>query len=175
MARNVGFGRFATRRQGPRRATEWSASADVTGLTTLSAGGSLLDQSFTQAILADVVPATITRTVGFVTVRSDQIVAAEPLFGAVGFAVVSEQARAVGVTALPTPITEEPSDLWFAYQYFTGFGGTVHGAPLSTFHFDSRAQRKVVDGEAIVVMIESAVAGFAMEYAIKFRMLFKLH
>ena len=107
---------FAGRSQAQRRLTEWGASADVTTFLAIPPATKVLDQAFTEAILEDVTPGTIVRVRGVAFVRSDQTAATEDAFGAVGFAVVSEQARAAGAASLPGPITNEDSELWFLWQ-----------------------------------------------------------
>ncbi len=140
----------------------------------------VLDQAFTEGILEEVVPATIVRTVGILTVTSDQHTADENPFGAMGFAVVSEQARAAGIGSLPTPITNEDSDLWFVFQHWSApvavGSNASFGNIARVFEFESRAQRKVEEGEAIVVVLENAAAaGVGASYVVKYRLLFKLH
>ena len=163
-------------RSGHKRSTQWFASADISAFGALAGGGLLLEQTLPEATLLQIIPGTVVRTVGHVLVVSDQVAAAEQPFGAMGMAVVSEQARALGITALPSPIIEEASDLWFVYQPWAAQGGTINGAPLQVFEFDSRAQRKIEDGMGIVVVYESAsAAGIGALVLTKFRMLFKLH
>ncbi len=169
-------------RQGQRRKTEWAASADVTAVTALAAGGEILDSSLSEAILggAGLLPSTIIRTRGVLWSRSDQDAANESAFGAMSMAVTSEPARAVGVGALLTPIVDEAGDQFFVYQtWFAGNGGPSTGAlfsqPWYAQEFDSKAQRKVEGGNAIVVVLENASAAHGAEFIIKFRMLFKVH
>ena len=161
-----------------RRQTEWGASADVTGFTALGATAAVLDQRFTQVILAGVTPATIVRTRGLIAVRTDQQIATEDPFGAIGFAVVRENAGAAGVGSLPTPITDEIDDVWFVHQFWTAgflFTGASFADVTKVFEFDSKAMRKIVDGDSIVIMLENASATAGVSYLVKFRILFKLH
>ena len=165
--------------RGPRRKTIWVASADVSATTALAAGAAILDQSLTGAQVSSFGPFTIVRTVGMLLVNSDQIAAGESPFGAFGGVVVSEQARAAGVVSIPTPITEEDSDLWFVYQTFmtnVGFGdATGFANTANVFAFDSRAQRKVQDGDAVCFLLENASAAHGVDFILKFRMLLKVH
>ena len=173
---------FRTRVQTSRavkRATEWFASADVTAETSLGAGAAVLDQALTQAVLATISPATIVRTRGMLWVRTDQTAATEVPFGALGMALVSEQARVAGVASIPTPITDEADDSFFVHQFWlgallVGAGGLDAIQPFFFFPFDSKAQRKIED-EAIVVTMENASSTHGIGYVLKFRMLFKLH
>ena len=166
---------FAARRQGPRRATEWLASADDNAMSSLGGGLTVLDQLITSAANLDLVPSTIVRTRGIIFVQSDQEAASEHQLGAVGFAVVSEQAAAAGVASVPAPITNETSELFFSWTPFavSHGAGTVNNPRGQLFHFDSKAMRKWADGQSIVVVIENA-GTLGLEFWIKFRMLVKL-
>ena len=156
------------------RLTEWLASANVTGATTLPAASFVLTQSLSAAELAKR-PFTITRMVGQILVRSDQFAAREFPFGAVGGIVVSAKASTTGATAVPDPITEEGSDEWFMYQSWGVHGvNSASEPPLMAYPFDSRAQRKVQDGDDIVIVVANASAAFGVDFVLKFRMLVKL-
>jgi len=174
LARRRGFVGSA-RRQGPRRLTEWGGSADVTTSTVLAAATAVLDQSFSQAILSEIVPATIVRVRGELWVASDQASASEEPFGALGFAVVQQPANAAGVGSIPTPIAEELDDVWFVYQAFQTYFATGQGVVWQRYSFESKAMRKLEDGDAIVIVLENAHATMGLEYILKFRTLFKLH
>ncbi len=159
---------------GVRRATFWSRSADISAPTVLALGAAVLDQSISAAS-----PATIIRTRGTIWCRSDQAGAAEHQMGAVGFAVVSDQALAVGVTAVPTPITDKDSDLFFVHQYFASQFVFVTGVGLGDsqwqgYDFDSKAMRKINEEQALVAVVENASASFGLEYILQFATLFKL-
>ncbi len=169
-----------TRRRGfhgsPRpRATEWLASADVTDFDTLAAGAAVLDQTFSFG--EDV---TIMRTRGSIWVGTDQTAAAEFPFGALGLLIASDAAITAGVASLPTPITEESSELWFLHQHFAAsflFGdATGFASPSSVrYDFDSKAMRKASQGEGIGVLVENSSAADGLQYILKFRILVKLH
>ncbi len=160
-------------RVGKRRETEWFPSANISGSTVLPAASFVLLQSLSAASLAKR-PFTVTRTVGSVWVLGDQDAAEEFPFGALGFIVVSDKASATGVTAVPDPISEEGSDGWFTYRSFAVSSGPILGRPATEFAFDSRAQRKVQDGEDIVVMVANAHATQGFRFAVKFRLLIKV-
>ena len=167
--------RFANRRVivrgGTKRATQWVASTVETAVTSLGAQTALLDQSF-----AFLEPATIVRIRGNLWVAGDQTSVREEAFGAIGFAVVSNEALAIGVTAVPLPISDQESDLWMLWQpWFTGNVTSQVGNQWSQYPLESKAMRKVNDGNAIVVVIQSAQATFASEFLMEFRMLVKLH
>ncbi len=174
MARNFrGRGRVVQRSD---RKSTWIVSADATGLTTLSASGKLLHQSFTSAqIDAGIGPqSTVVRTRGLLSVVSDQAAATETVFGAVGMAIVSDTARGVGATAVPGLFSEAFWDGWFVHFYFTHGMRLVDATGVaepnqSDIPFDSKAMRKVPDDSAIVIMIENGAAAAGFNFVINFR------
>ena len=162
-------------RVGPRRSTDWIASTVETAVSSLAAASVVLDQSF--AFSED---ATIVRVRGMLWVASDQAIASEEPFGAVGFATVTGQANAVGVTAVPTPIADQPSEQFFLWAPFMNDLVQVTGAGFAARTFrqvplESKAMRKVTQGQAVVVTLENSSAVAGMEYLMLFRMLIKLH
>ena len=171
--------RGLVRASAPRRATDWLASADIDTGQALAAGAAILDQSFTSAQVNALGPLTITRTVGWIAIRTDQNAANEDPFGALGMMVVREQARVAGIASVPTPVTEEFDDGFFVYVPWISsirFGSAIGFQDLmKVFHFDSRAQRKVTPDDSIVVTVENASAADGLTYFLKFRMLVKLH
>ncbi len=127
-------------------------------------------------------PFTIVRTRILVGIVSDQSIASEVQIGAVGMAVVSDQAEAIGITAVPTPITDMASDLWFVHQLlfneFTFLDATgFQDQSMRQYAIDSKAMRKVQDGEDVILSAESSssagTGGFTL--AIGGRILVKLH
>ena len=158
----------------PRRLTQWFRSADVTGYTLLANGVAVLDQSL-QGLLE---PVTAIRCRGNISILTDQIGASERPFGAIGMCVVSNQALAIGVTAIPTPITDKDSDLWMLHQYIHApmvRGDATGFANLSqTFEFDSKAMRKVPEGSSLVWVVENGGATSSFNYLLQFAVLIKL-
>ena len=122
-------------------------------------------------------PFTIVRTIGLLSVRSDQAAAIEFASGAIGGLVVSDKATALGATAIPDPVTEVESDLWFLYEQWIAGGeaSTNAGFPVFSVKFDSRAQRKVQEGEDVAFVIANASAADAVTLQWNFRFLVKLH
>ena len=159
----------------PGRLTEWTGRQFSSAEVALAASTFVIDSLFGAPVLAKR-PFTITRVVGLLSVRSDQAAALEFPFGALGFAVVSEKAATLGATAVPDPVTEVESDLWHVYQSFSAGGeaSTNAGFPVSHFPIDSRAQRKVQDGENCVAVVANASAADALTYVLNYRMLLKL-
>ncbi len=106
-------------------------------------------------------------------VESDQITALEAPFGAFGLAVVSKAAVAAGSGALPIPYTEQDFDAWFVHQFWaTNWRFNTSGAsPSNVYEFDSKAMRKVEDGDDIVSMFENGNAAQGVQYVAIWRML----
>jgi len=123
-------------------------------------------------------PFTVVRVRGEVLVKSDQSAATETFVGSFGMAVVSDQAIAIGVTAVPTPGTDRGSDLFFVYETQIGTFHLIGTSAISSFvsrSFDSKAMRKVNEGQDIAVVAEADTFGSGVTVTMAFRMLIKLH
>jgi len=138
----------------------------------------VLQTSLTAAALA-LRPFTIVRTYVEWQCLSDQSAASETFIGNVGFAVVSDQAVAIGITALPTPATDLGSDLWLLIRQWIGrfdFIGTgTANQDLGSRLIDSRAMRKVEDGQDCVQVVEAGIGGSGVAIKTVGRQLIKLH
>jgi len=169
------FGSFPARGR-VKRETLWIGGPDADVAITLGVNASTLLSSLNAAALA-LRPFTIVRVRGIIAIRSDQAAAIEDPAGAWGLAVVSEQASGIGITAVPTPVTNVSSDLWFAFQFFADsrLFLTSGGQGAQLFTIDSKAMRKVEDGEDIVEVAENGSASAGMAFNIKWRLLVKLH
>ena len=176
--------RRSHRSGGIRRATNWLSSAIETGENTLAAATATIDQSFSAAQIQAQAPAggTIVRTRGTLWVKSDQAVATESPIGALGFMVVREQARVVGVTAVPTPTTESFDDGFFVHQFWQAgmsfvqvdaTGTIITGNLWKRYDFDSKAQRKFIPDDAFVITMENSHASDGVLYQIGYRLLIK--
>ena len=112
----------------------------------------------------------------------DQTGATESYGASFGEAVVSDQAVAIGITAVPTPTTDSSSDLWYLYEFLIGrfaFGTGVAFSDVGDERIlDSKAMRKVEDGQDLVSVVEGPGAGLASTGSIISgfnRTLIKLH
>jgi len=176
MARKSGF----VRRDGRmRRETIW-IFADPVENTLGAASTAVLSSSLNAAALA-LRPFTVIRTRGLFGIRTDVPgTALESQSASYGLAVVSVQAAAIGVTAVPTPETDRGSDLWFVYESLAAFQTFVTGAGydqngLVVKEFDSKAMRKVEDGDTIITVAETSSISLGTVVHESFRMLLKLH
>ncbi len=168
---------FIQRGGARRRETVWIDSIGGWSEQNIATGGAVLLGSLSTLALA-LRPFTIVRTRGMLQVNSDQGALSERQLGAYGFAVVSEQAVAIGITAVPTPITDGGSDLWFLYEYFASMEFVQTAVGIATYRgvkFDSKAMRKVEDGQDVVEVVELDGLSDGATFSSAFRMLLKLH
>ena len=176
MARNRMARRSFGFRSGPRRLTEWGARDFATDAIALAANTFVLDSVGNAAFLA-ALPLTIVRSVGLLSVSSDQNAAVETVIGSMGMLIASEKAVGLGAASLQDPVTDASSDSWFQYQAFAadGSASTNVGRRMYHFPFDSRAQRKVEEGSQLAILVANASATAGLEYVLNFRFLVKLH
>ena len=162
-------------RSGIRRSTEWGTFAQ-TAAVTVPAASDVLVATFPAATLAPVTPGTIVRVRGTVLWNSDQVAANEVQFGAFAIGVVGDPAATAGVASVPVPsVVGWGDDLFFmtmALQNIGASGITVTRQNILAIEFDSKAMRKINDGEALAVTASNWGATGA-EIAVSFRILFK--
>ncbi len=146
--------------RGRKRETLWFGfTPAVNG--SAGAGGTII-YSLNAAALA-LRPFTIVRTVYELYITSDQTANTEDQVGAFGWCVVSDQAVAIGITAVPTPITDMSSDLWFSHQVC--FNSIAVSSAVSVlqvgtkYSVDSRAMRKVEEGSDVIGVQEFSAVG----------------
>ncbi len=172
-----GFRRVAGVR---RRETQWIG--DNMSATTITAASTATLINVLSTVDLALRPFTIVRTRGYMHWVSDQSAGTELYGGVYGEAVVSEQASAIGVTAIPTPVTDTDSDLFYTYEPFGGqfvlsdATGIMEAGWFRTF--DSKAMRKVEDGQDAITVVESNVAAFGgggFIFSKLSRFLIKLH
>ncbi len=160
-----------------KRLTLWAGFQPLKSAFTATGGTILFSLSAAGLALR---PFTIVRTRLLISVNTDQVAADESQVGAFGVAVVSDQAVAVGVTAVPTPITDMDSDLWLVHQlmYSEFFLNTAVGfdaGGMVPVEVDSKAMRKVELGQDVILVGEFSAAGNGFIMTVGGRMLLKLN
>ncbi len=170
MARN----RFRGRGVVTPRLTEWF-ELSAGGITSTAVGGTIV-ASLNAAALA-LRPFTVVRQYYELMVRSDQAAAIEVQVGAFGVCVVSDQASGIGVTAVPTPVTDAASDLWMLHQWFMADASTLTDRTIGAGHYSvsSKAMRKVNGDEDVVIVQEFDASGSGFTLTSAGRLLVKLH
>ncbi len=143
-----------------------------------AAGTSVIVTSLNAAALA-LRPFTIVRTRGMVSIFSDQIAAVEDQVAAFGKIVVSDQAVAIGVTAVPTPASDDQSN-WHVFTFLsdkflfiTGVG--FQQIAMINHVIDSKAMRKVEEGQDLIGVVESDTLSDGCQISTYTRTLIKLH
>ena len=108
---------------------------------------------------------------------SDQAAAIERQSCSFGFAVVSDQAVAVGVSAVPTPVSQMGSDLWFVHENMWADESNLTDRTRSASRgsIDSRAMRKVDIGQDIVSVVELGTVSSGLIFEVAGRMLIKVN
>ena len=160
------------------RKTFW-LSGNITTQTLASANTAALITSLNAAALA-LRPFTIVRTRGFWAVFSDQVSASEDQHVAYGSIVVSDQAVAVGITAIPTP-AEEDSFAWIHYdmalQRFHSSSATSIHPNMAPHRYvvDSKSMRKVEEGQDLIEVIQNGPNADGATVVTFTKTLIKLH
>ena len=162
----------------PRRETLWAPIAPTR--TAINGGGSALIASASASEDA-LRPYTVIRTHLYCSIVSDQVIASEDQMVAVGLAIVSDQASAIGITAVPTPITDLESDAWYLHQWLVNGVTFLDATSLQSnvnksATWDSKAMRRVEDGFDNILVIEApATISDGMDVILAGRQLLKLH
>ena len=161
-----------------RRQTLWVGLSEVDQVLA-AANTAVLTHSANAALLA-LRPFTIVRTHISWFCSSDQTGAQEVYQTALGFCVPTDQAVAIGVTAVPTPFTDLGSDMFLVHSisagrfiFISGVGVHPTGGILTTI--DSKAMRRVEDDSDIAVVIENSGVSLGSRNIIAGRVLVKLH
>ena len=161
-----------------RRKTIWGAH--VMSQHMIAGGDTAAILSNAGASILAMRPYTIVRTRGFLSLSTDNHVAEELQEFSFGHCVVSDEAFAIGVTAVPTPDTDMDSDLWYVFEQMAAkneFSSAAGFDPRGAiqYRYDSKAMRKVEDGQTDISVIESSGASSGFELTHSFRQLIKLH
>ena len=172
-------GSFSGRSRAPQRQiANFGLTAEIDGVTTVAGIVKAVYSFF--VVLGATDAATLVRTRGSVIIRAAAAAVGDSLVrGAFGQIVVSEDAAAIGVTALPGPLSDVEND-WFVWAPFTlAFDNTLTEFDSAYFDrvlFDSRGMRKLKKGDGLVSMleIESDLAGDSIDSTVSFRQQFKL-
>ena len=160
-----------------RRATVWGDIAP-TSSTISAASTALLFTGFSAATLA-LRPFTIVRFRGLLSIASDQAASSEFQQARFGASIVSEESLAIGVTAVPVPVSDADNDMFFVFadlvnrMEVSSAIGIWQNAVVS--EFDSRAMRKVEDGQDIALCLETTASSAGIRVSKQGRFLLKLH
>ena len=105
---------------------------------------------------------TVRRTRGRYLASSGQSANLGEIVGAWGAVVVTDAAAAIGITAIPGPITDASDDNWFIWEPFLSLRADAPAASVSASTqtnagemYDSKAMRKVATGFQLAFVVES--------------------
>ena len=163
------------RRFGKVGETTWIGA----GIAATAVAGSVKTQiSVLSAGALALRPFTVMRTRLTILFESDQIAVSERSAGGFGAIVVNDVASALGITAIPGPISDDNSP-WFVYQGMLSsllFGDATGFIAVGgiQYEIDSKAMRKVGSNEDINFIFENRTTKGAI-VSIEGRMLLKFH
>ena len=143
---------------------------------TQTAEGGVIHYALNAAALA-LRPFTVVRTYMECMLVSDQAAAIENQACAFGWCVVSDQAFAIGITAVPTPVTDIGSDLFYLNKamFADESNLTDRSKGGSKYSIDSKAMRKVNEDQQPIGVLEMSTAGSGIRFFSAGNMLVKLH
>ncbi len=156
-ARSGGFGpRGSTRRQ-----TSWNVGPGGVTTTTITASGSAIVGAGLQAAVAGLTLVRLRGSLGLLLAAASSIT--DGFIGAFGLCKVQVQAFDIGITALPLPIDDMGSEVWWYHRFFTIRSGkttlaTDFGMDIQT---DTKSMRKLEDGAILVPVIQVTEFGTA--------------
>ena len=176
MPRRSGYSH--RRNGGPRRVTEWAEGVqEVDGAITAS-----VKQLWSAAVAVTATGVTIVRTRGYVRAHLNSADAVGAGFaGAFGIGLAQTDALAIGVTALPGPVSDLEWEGWLWHQFFdiravtaTIADGVNAASASQFFEIDSKAMRKFEDGVQLFGITEATEdTNATMEVQADTRMLIK--
>ena len=163
MARGRVFTRG--RSDGNRRQTEWSGLAAQGYVGVADAGATLVSSiSFAEV-------ATLIRHRGTISLQVTTPGADEDIVGAFGMGMVSSEALAVGVTAMPEPFSDSDWGGWMVWQPFAHHWEFQSGIGVLRadweYIIDSKAMRKVGPNTALVTIVESFTGAFQIAETVR--------
>ena len=162
MVRSRGF------HQAPRRRKGWDVGpGQLASQTSISASGSTILSSVLNLSQDGL---TLVRARGELTLSLSAASAAGTGYsGAFGIGLTTVAATAVGVTAVPTPITEQDWDGWIFWESFSvkSITGTIAdgvnaSAVILRILIDSKAMRKLTDDSSLYGALEVQEGGTAV-------------
>ena len=130
----------------------------------------VLDSVFVPTLAVDL---TVLRTVGVLTIRSDQGGSIESQIGSFGMIIVTDAAIAIGVSAMPDPSNDGGDAGWFVHQYFSQASTLLVGTGVNSVSYmiDSKAKRIIQSGQQIAILVKNNDAATGLSYSLQIRLL----
>ena len=161
---------------GPKRLTEWAGML-ITAPINLVGGTTNLVGELDQTDLAPLTPCTLIRVRGLLQFNHSSRTAGHDPNGAFSISIVKENARAIGITAIPSPVSDLGDDTFLCWEpWAVTFGGVEDPGMSRQYRIDCKAMRKIEDGDGLVVVAQNgAPAGENAEIIYALRFLFLFH
>ena len=163
------------RSSGSRPNRGWGGTVATTNVNVPAASKVLLG---TVALDNNFIDETFLRSIGGIKISSDQVSTNELQIGAFGVALVSETAAALGITAVPDPVTDADDDIWFVYQSFAqqfqfldATGASLAGNFGAWYPIDSKAKRVVHGGMIGAIVVANSHVTHAFDIMFNLRVL----
>jgi len=147
-----------TRFRSPPRSTAWDPGPKQTVITRSTPGSEILT-SGAQALVSGL---TFVRIHGYVNLwltASDII--GGGFSGALGMCIVTENAFGIGITAVPTPLTDVGWDGWMWHSFFniaTNTATLTDGVNASNSSWskeiDTKSMRKIKETDVLIAVLE---------------------
>ena len=142
----------------PRRRTSWEEGpGGIDATAAITSGPNFLGS--VANLLEDEL--TLLRLRGrFNAILNSASAAGSGFQGAIGIGVTTQPATAVGITAVPTPITEQDWDGWLYWQPISIHAGDATAGSRNwqggviNIEVDSKAMRKLTDQSSIFTVVE---------------------
>ena len=164
MARRREF----TRGRSTRRGVGWEEGPGGHAVTQLTNTGSTILNAGAQALVDDI---TLMRTRGnaHVFLNGAATGAGAGYHGALGIGIVTAEAFAIGMTAMPVPITNLDWDGWLFHTFFdVHVNSSMPADPITSpaasvrLDVDSKAMRKLTSGDTIYAAVQVEESGTAV-------------
>jgi len=173
------------RRSGPRRGTFWETTS-TTALQTLTAGATeeVVNTLVLESELDSVPNPTLIRIRGHVFQRlgAASNLVEDCILLAHAIMIVDAKQLAIGVTAMPLPLSDNSEDFLWADSTFLSRGTTASvgeqmGIEQSDIVIDSKAMRKITLNQVVVMVtqmdVQSGTSGRDVDFGLQMRLLFK--
>ena len=171
MAHSRGFRPAVSR--APRRQTSWDIGPGGVTQQTLSGIGSVIVGTGATAVTDGL---TVIRTRGVLTLRL-VTPTTDGFIGAFGIGTCTLAAFTIGVTAVPTPITEQNWDGWLYWEAFALLGEST-ADPVASLRsvVDSKAMRKLPEDTVLYAAVQAGteIGTGTMEIQFDSRVLLKI-
>ena len=161
--------RNIVRRRQPNRS--WTGIVDTANVI---AGGGTKTLLGSISLSVESIDETVLRTVGLISVNTDQSAATEQQEGAIGMIVVNDLAIAAGAASIPGPLTDIGDDGWFVHVPFANnfklsSAVGIESQDATSRYFDFKSKRIVEGGFSIALMVESTAAseGFVLNVILR--------